>query len=185
MPSDSDPKKPTNGAPNSPEEEADESNDAASSSLTDAIAELTRQRDDTLDQLRRTQAEFLNYQKRAKQQAETDRQYAITGLVLDLLSVLDNFERALTAAKTSGVEAIVSGLEMVEKQLLAALQKHGVEVIPALHHPFDPNLHEAIVQQPKPNVPEGTVIAELGKGYKLKDRVLRPSKVAVSIRPQE
>ena len=74
---------------------------------------------------------------------------------------------------------------MVEKQFVAALQKHGVEPISALGQPFDPNFHEAIMQQPDAFHPEGTVVNEFARGYKLGDRVIRPSKVAVSIRPAE
>ena len=72
---------------------------------------------------------------------------------------------------------------MVQKQLLDVLGKHGVEPIPALGQPFDPNFHDAVLQQPSPTDPEGTVVAELSKGYKIRDRVLRPTKVAVSVRP--
>ncbi len=78
---------------------------------------------------------------------------------------------------------IVSGLEMVHRQMLSALAKNGVEAISAIGQPFDPNYHEALMQQPDADHPEGTVVAELGKGYKLNDRVLRPTKVAVSIKP--
>ena len=75
---------------------------------------------------------------------------------------------------------------MVEKQFVAALAKHGVEPIKALGQPFDPNFHEAIMQQPDPHHPEGTVVAELARGYKLNDRVIRPTKVAVSVvRPRD
>src|SRR5919202_3275860 len=87
------------------------------------------------------------------------------------------------ARGTPGAEPIVAGLEMVHKQLLATLAKHGVEPIVALGQPFDPNQHEALIQQPDADHPEGTVVAELGKGYKIHDRVLRPSKVAVSVQP--
>ena len=74
---------------------------------------------------------------------------------------------------------------MVEKQFVAALQKHGVEPIPSMGQPFDPNFHEAIMQQPDADHPEGTVVAEFARGYKLGDRGIRPSKVAVSIRPAD
>jgi molecular chaperone GrpE len=154
---------------------------AGATKTAESADEITRQRDDYLDQLRRKQAEFVNYQKRAQAQAAADRQFAVAGLAIDVLAVLDNFERALQAARNAGASAIVEGLEMVEKQLLAALVKNHVEPIDALGKPFDPHLHEAILQQPKAGVPEGTVVAELGKGYKLHDRVLRPSKVAVSV----
>ncbi len=72
---------------------------------------------------------------------------------------------------------------MVQKQLLDVLAKHGVEPIEALGTPFDPNLHDALVQQPTADHPEGTVVGELSKGYQIRDRVLRPTKVAVSVRP--
>ena len=102
-------------------------------------------------------------------------------LALDLVAVIDNFERAMDAARSSGASVIVEGLDMVHRQMLAALAKHGIEPIAALGLPFDPNHHEALIQQPSPDHPSGTVVAELGKGYRLKDRVLRPSKVAVSL----
>ena len=149
----------------------------------DELAQAIRQRDDYSDQLLRARAEFANYQKRARTQAEADRQYAVAGLALDLLNVLDNFERAIEAARAAGSTGIVEGLDIVNKQLAAAFAKHGVEPIAALGKPFDPNQHEALVQQPDAHHPEGTVVAELGKGYRLGERVLRPTKVAVSVHP--
>jgi molecular chaperone GrpE len=149
----------------------------------DELAQAQRQRDEYFEQLQRSRAEFLNYQKRAKSQADADRAYAVGSLARDLLDGLDNLERATEALRAAAPAGIVEGLEMVHKQLLATLAKHGVEPIAALGQPFDPNQHEALVQQPDPGKPEGTVVAELGKGYKIHDRVLRPSKVAVSVRP--
>lgn len=144
---------------------------------------LEKERDEARDQLLRTRAEFINYQKRSKQQAETDRVYAIGNLAHDLLDVIDNLDRATEAIRSSAQEGIASGLEMVHKQFLAVLAKYGVEPIEALSQPFDPNFHDALMQQPSADAPEGTVVAELGKGYKIHDRVLRPSKVAVSVKP--
>jgi molecular chaperone GrpE len=149
------------------------------------IEELQRQRDEYLDQLQRSRAEFANYQKRAKSQADADRTYAVGTLARDLLDGLDNLERATDALRASGASGITEGLDMVLKQLLAILAKHGVEPIAALGKPFDPNQHEALAQMPDPDHPEGTVVAELGKGYRIHDRVLRPSKVAVSIRAEK
>lgn len=160
-----------NNAPDQPGDAAPEASD------------VTRERDEFRDKYLRLQAEFANYQKRAKAQAENDRLYMIRPLALDLLDVLDNFERAMQAASNAGAAGIVSGLEMVHKQMLGALAKNGVEAIPAIGQPFDPNYHEALMQQPDADHPEGTVVAELGKGYKLNDRVLRPTKVAVSVKP--
>ncbi|OJW22722.1 MAG: nucleotide exchange factor GrpE [Planctomycetales bacterium 71-10] len=147
------------------------------------LSALTRERDEARDQVLRTRAEFVNYQKRTKQQAEADRLYAVGDLGRDLLDVLDNLQRAADALRSSAQEGIASGLDIVHKQFLAVLAKYGVEPIEALGQPFDPNFHEALMQQPSADAPEGTVVAELGKGYKIHDRVLRPSKVAVSVKP--
>lgn len=150
--------------------------------VVDDLANAERQRDDYLDQLQRLKAEFANYQKRSKAQADLNQMYAVGGLASDLLAVLDNFERALDAAKAAGGagKSIADGLDMVHRQLMSALGKHGVEPIEAIGQPFDPNQHEALMTQPSKDHPQGTVVAELGRGYRLKDRVLRPSKVAIS-----
>lgn len=148
-----------------------------------APSEVARQRDEYLEQLQRTRADFLNFQKRAKTQAEIDRTYAVAGLAADTLDVLDNFERALQAARASGATSIVEGLELVYKQILETLARHGVEPIEAQGQPFSPDFHEAVAQQPSSAHPEGTVVAEYGRGYRLRDRVLRPSKVVVSVPP--
>ncbi len=165
-------------------ESAKESTDSSDPMEVEAeLTEALRQRDEYLDQLRRSQADFSNFQKRLRAQADAERPYAIFPLAADLLDVLDNFERAIEAARTAGANSIVSGLEMVHKQLLEKLVKHGIEPIESLQQPFDPNLHEALMQAPDPNGPEGIVVAELGRGYKIQDRILRPSKVAVSVKP--
>jgi molecular chaperone GrpE len=153
--------------------------------VLDEIAQLQKQRDEYLDQLQRSRAEFANYQKRSKSQADADRLYAVGSLARDLLDGLDNLERATDALRASGASGITEGLDMVHRQMLATLAKHGVEPIAALGKPFDPNQHEAMIQQPDAEHPEGTVVAELSKGYRIHDRVLRPSKVAVSIRPAQ
>ena len=135
------------------------------------------------DQVLRARAEFANYQKRAKQQADSDRVYAVGSLARDLLDPLDNLERAIEALRASGDLGVTAGLDMVQRQLAEVLAKHGVEPIKAHGCPFDPNLHDAVVQQPSALHPEGTVVSELSKGYKIRERVLRPSKVAVSTKP--
>jgi molecular chaperone GrpE len=163
--------------------EATTNGESAPLNLTEELTQAQKQRDEYFEQLQRSRAEFANYQKRSKSQAESDRIYAVGSLARDLLEGLDNLERATEALKGSAASGIVDGLAMVHKQLLATLAKHGVEPIESLGAHFDPNQHEALVQQPDPDKPEGTVVAELGKGYKLHDRVLRPTKVAVSIKP--
>lgn len=149
----------------------------------ETMAEVTRQRDEYLDLLRRTQAEFLNYQKRSKSQADTDRQYAVGNLALDMLSVMDNLDRAAEAARQTGATSIVEGLEMVQRQFLQALAKHGVQPIESVGLAFDPNQHEALTRVPSADHPEGTVVQELSRGYRLHDRILRPSRVAVAAAP--
>lgn len=163
-----------------------QSDPANSPADPDDPATLRKERDQLYEQLQRTMADFVNYQRRSKTQADLDRQYATQALAIDLLDVLDNFERALEAARSAGEagQAIASGLDMVHKQFLHALAKHGVTTIEALDTPFDPTRHEALFQQPAPDRPEGTVIQELAKGYMHHDRVLRPAKVAVSTKPQ-
>jgi molecular chaperone GrpE len=157
--------------------------DGAASSPADEVARLKQERDDFREQALRARAEFANYQKRSKQQADTDRVYAAGSLAKDLLDPLDNLSRAIDALRASGAEGITAGLDMVQRQLHEVLAKHGVEPIEAMGAPFDPNLHDALLQQPTADHPEGTVVSELSKGYKIRDRVLRPSKVAVSARP--
>jgi molecular chaperone GrpE len=152
-------------------------------SATEQIAQLKQDLDEAREQVLRARAEFANYQKRAKQQADADRAYAAGSLARDLLEPLDNLERAIGALRASGDPGVTAGLDMVQKQLLDVLGTHGVEPIPALGQPFDPNLHDAIVKQPSGEHPEGTVVAELSKGYTIRDRVLRPTKVAVSAKP--
>jgi molecular chaperone GrpE len=147
------------------------------------IASLKQERDELKDQAQRAWAEFANYQKRAKQQADADRVYAVGSLAKDLLDPLDNLDRAIDALRAKGAEGITAGLDMVQKQLHEIMARHGVEPIQAHGRPFDPNLHEAILQQPSHDHPEGTVVAEMSRGYTIRDRVLRPSKVAVSVKP--
>jgi molecular chaperone GrpE len=150
---------------------------------SEQIAQLRQERDEFREQALRSRAEFANYQKRAKQQADSDRIYSIASLARDLLEPLDNLERAIEALRTSGAPDVAAGLDMVQKQLLDILAKHGVEPIAAHGRPFDPHLHDAVLQQASLEHPEGTVVAELSKGYRIRDRVLRPSKVAVSAKP--
>ena len=142
------------------------------------------QRDEYLDQLQRSRADFANYQKRS--QVAGRRRSAVRRRLAGARPARRPRQpraRHRGAPRLGRRRGSSRGSSMVHKQLLATLAKHGVEPIAALGQPFDPNLHEALMQQPDAEHPEGTVVAELGKGYRLHDRVLRPTKVAVSIRP--
>jgi molecular chaperone GrpE len=170
------------GADSSPADEAKTAN-GERGSVSERIARLQRECDEFRDQALRSRADFANYQKRTKQQADADRAFAVSLLARDLLEPIDNLERAIEALRSSGDSGVTAGLDMVQRQLLDILAKHGVEPIPAQGQPFDPNFHDAVRQQPSLEYPAGTVISELTKGYKIRERVLRPSKVVVSAKP--
>ncbi|HET6442592.1 MAG TPA: nucleotide exchange factor GrpE [Phycisphaerae bacterium] len=151
------------------------------------LADKTRECEELFAKLQRTTADYLNYQKRMDRRLEEGRQFAIRELVLDLLPVMDNFERALGAAEVEpDVEAFLEGVRLVHDQLLAALAKHGVEPIEAGAAPgatatkFDPERHEAVAHLPSDEHPEGHVTDVVQTGYRLHGRTLRPSRVAVS-----
>jgi molecular chaperone GrpE len=139
------------------------------------------ERDKFLALLQRTQADFENYQKRNQRERELERRYWHGALALDLLPVIDNLERAMTAAKQAGETGpLVQGVGLVQTQLLDMLKRHGITPIDALNKPFDPNLHQAVMQQPSKDQPPNTVIQVLQQGFMIHDRVLRPASVIVS-----
>jgi molecular chaperone GrpE len=140
-------------------------------------ADLDRFRDLAL----RSQADFENFRKRAARDKEDAVKYANLSLLEKLIPILDNFELGLLAARNSPEAAnIVIGFDMVARQLNDFLSQAGIEPIQAEGQKFDPNLHEAVSQEPSPTVPEGNVIRQHRKGFKLKDRLIRPSAVVVS-----
>jgi molecular chaperone GrpE len=148
------------------------------------LQETERQRDEYLDLVKQTRAEFENYQKRARRDLETERRYAQTPLASDLLGALDNLARAIDAANQAGDKgALAQGVAMVQTQLLDGLRRHGVTRMEAQGQPFDPNLHQAVMQQPSAEHPAQTVLQVLEQGYMLHDRVLRPARVIVSTTP--
>ncbi len=129
----------------------------------------------------RSRAEFDNYRKRAIREKEEAIRYANASLLEKLLPVLDNFELGLGVAKTSPESAsIVEGLDMVRKQMEDFLRDQGVELLVTEGQAFDPNLHEAVGQEASAELEEGQIVRQLRKGYKIKDRLLRPSIVIVS-----
>ena len=143
-------------------------------------ADLDRFRDLAL----RSQADFENYKKRAAREKEEGIKYANSSLLGKLLPILDNFELGLSAARGEGEKSpIFSGMSMILKQLDEFLRESGVQAIEAEGEKFDPNLHEAIAREASAEVPEGTVLRQTRRGYRLKDRLLRPSSVVVSSGP--
>jgi molecular chaperone GrpE len=143
-------------------------------------ADLDRFRDLAM----RTQADFENYKKRCQREKEEAVKYANTSLLERLVAIIDNFELGLSAAKADGENsAIYSGMSMVLKQLNDFLSDNGLQPIEAEGQPFDPNMHEAIGQEPSDTVPENHVTRQTRRGYRFKDRLLRPSSVVVSKGP--
>lgn len=147
----------------------------------DAIAQELA---DARDRLLRTQAELDNYRKRVRREIEEDRRYATQDLMRDLLPVLDNVRRAIEAGeKSPDASGLLAGVRMVAQQLDDVLARHNCTRIDALHEPFDPNVHEAIMQQPSAEHPPQTVLGVVQEGFRLHDRVLRPTQVIVSALP--
>lgn len=139
------------------------------------------ERDRYFEMLQRAQADLENYRKRVQREMESERRFAALPFVRDLLPVVDNVERALEAARASDdVARLTEGIELVRAQLLEVLSRHGVEPIEAVGRPFDPNVHEALLERPDRENADRTVLEEVGKGYQMHDRVVRPSKVVVS-----
>jgi molecular chaperone GrpE len=131
----------------------------------------------------RLQADFDNFRRRALKEREEAHQYGHENLVKDLLATVDNLERAIEHARKSDggdFESMLQGVELVQRELLGALEIHGVSEIEAGNVAFDPNVHEAMAQQEDDSVPANTVIEVFQKGYRLRDRLLRPARVVVS-----
>ena len=143
-------------------------------------ADLDRFRDLAL----RTQADFENYKKRSAREKEEAIKYANSSLLQRLVSIIDNFELGLAAAKEQGeASPIYAGMVLVQKQLNDLLSENGLHPIEAEGKKFDPNEHEAIAHEPSQHIPEGNVLRQTGRGYRFKERLLRPAKVVVSKGP--
>lgn len=143
------------------------------------LERLAAERDEFLNALQLVKADFDNYRKRVERDRAAERRAAARDLLVELLPVMDNLERAL-AALADADASIRAGVEMVRDQLAGVLAKHGVVEIEALRQPFDPTIHEAVVQSHSPDHDEGTVVAVIEKGYRHDDTVIRPARVVVA-----
>ncbi|MFI5102450.1 MAG: nucleotide exchange factor GrpE [Terriglobales bacterium] len=166
---------------------ADEEEDAAPVSAAAKIVEvgavsetekLKAERDALLDRLARLQAEFDNARKRAVREQQEFREFAAADVVKNFLPILDSFERALRAAGDSS--DFRNGVELIYRQFQDVLQKIGVQPIASIGQPFDPRVHEAIEMVDTTEVPDHHVLDELQRGYKYKERLLRPAMVRVA-----
>jgi molecular chaperone GrpE len=160
--------------------------DAAPAEPAVDAAALVKEVAELKDRVLRTLAEMENLRRRTEREVADARAYGIASFARDLIGVADNIRRALEAAGESDVaaggaaKALVDGVELTERELLKALEKHGVKKFDPQGAKFDPNLHQAIFEVPDPNVPAGSVVQVVQSGYTIGDRVLRPAMVGVS-----
>ena len=133
----------------------------------------------------RAAAEYDNAAKRAQRELQDARKYGVTGLVRDLLGIVDNLQRAVAAVPEDALQeneqlkTLVTGVEMIERELQGIFEKHHIEVVDPKGDPFDPHLHEAMFEMPAPDQPEGSVVQVVQVGYRLHDRLLRPARVGI------
>lgn len=171
---------PADGDKNPPGQPTEVSSDAPGAGSD--LEKLKAERDALLDRLARAQAEFENARRRAAKEQQDYRDYATADAIRTLLPTIDSFDRALhTKAEAADFR---SGIELIYKQLQDALGKLGVRAVPAKGEPFDPHVHEAIEMVETTEAPDHQVIEELQRGYKFKDRLLRPAMVKVAKNPE-
>ncbi len=142
--------------------------------------------DELWDRLLRTTADLENFKKRAARERQDAIRFANASLLEKLIPALDNFDMALAAAnhaEDNSVESLKAGITMIHTQLKNALAEAGLEEIDAANQPFDPNLHEAVSQEESAEMPDGHVVRQLRKGYRLRDRLIRPASVVVARKP--
>jgi len=158
-----------------------EARDVESEADLEELRQKAAERDELHEKWLRATADYMNLQKRLRKEMATAATQGVQRLAEDLLPVLDAFERAIGAAiSANDIDQMVEGIRLVQQALSQSLTEHGVEMIEAEGKPFDPTLHEAVMTRPDPSVPDGTVIEEVRKGYRLGDRVIRASQVVVA-----
>ncbi|WP_058301941.1 nucleotide exchange factor GrpE [Gorillibacterium timonense] len=147
----------------------------------DQVARLEKELQESLERSLRAQADFDNFRRRTRQEKEEFAKYASSKVIGSLLPVVDNFERALDSSReTRDFDALLKGLEMTFRQLEQLLSQEGVTKMETVGQPFNPELHQAVMQVESDEYEEGTVVEEVMKGYTLGDKILRPAMVKVS-----
>jgi molecular chaperone GrpE len=150
------------------------------------VRELESQQSDLTDRLLRAHADMENLRKRTEREKQDGARYAISKFALDMVGIGDNFQRAVAAVPASAreqdgaVRSLIEGVEMTERAFLQVLERHGVKPIDPIGEPFNPNLHQAVMEEEAAEVPTGTVIKVFQPGYIIEERVLRPAMVVVS-----
>ena len=159
-------------------------NDEAAPTLEEQLQTALAERDQFKDKWTRALADHDNYRRRVQREADEDRKYAALPLLKTLLPAFDGLDRAVfAAAQSKNADELIGGVQLTIKQLETALNGFGAKSIAAQGQPFDPNQHEAISQLPSAEHPPMTVLHDIERGYMLHDRVVRPSKVIVSVAP--
>ena len=153
----------------------------------EVLTRLMKENEELKDRALRAAAEMENLRRRTARDVQDARAYAVSNFARDMLSVSDNLRRALEAipaeakaAADAGLKALAEGVEMTERAMLAALERHGVKKLAPEGEKFDPNFHQAMFEIPNPDVPNGTVVQVVQAGYSIGDRVLRPAMVGVA-----
>ncbi|MDQ0858320.1 molecular chaperone GrpE [Bacillus sp. V2I10] len=160
-------------------EQAQESDELSAAKAK--IEELDAKLSETENRMYRVQADLDNFRRRARLDLEAAQKYRSQNLITEILPALDNFERALKIdTDDEKTQSLLQGMEMVYRQLVQALQNEGIEAIQAEGQPFDPHLHQAVMQVEDDQYESNVVIEEFQKGYKLKDRIIRPAMVKVN-----
>jgi len=151
--------------------------------MADPVADLKAERDQLLDRLARLQAEFDNARKRQEREKQEFRDYATGNVVEQFLPVLDNFTLALNA--NASAEQLRQGVELIVKQMDEVLRNLSVTAVPTVGEPFDPRVHEALGTVERDDLPDHSIAEEIRKGYKIRERLLRPAMVRVVSNPKQ
>lgn len=161
--------------------QSSEQDERAAEKLQQELEAVRKEKDEVFARLQRVSADYANFQKRVPKQVNDSVGYERERILKSLLPVLDNFERTLKAeASSQNLDAFVKGVEIIRDQMLGVLKAHGVEPIQAVGERFDPERHEAMLRKHEIDQPDDVVLEEYQTGYKLEDRILRPSRVAVN-----
>ena len=176
----------TTGA-NQPDAAAPETEQTPEAAAADPVAALAKEAADLKDRLLRTLAEMENLRRRTEREVADARTYGIANFARDILAVADNMERALKALDDeiranaeAGVKSLLDGVELTERELIKAMEKHGIKRLEPQGQKFDPNLHQAMFEIPDESVPACTVVQIMQPGYTIGERVLRPALVGIS-----
>jgi molecular chaperone GrpE len=147
--------------------------------LLAVVEDKNRLLEEHAERYKRLQADFENFRRRTRQEKEELSCIVAQGLILELLPIMDNFERALESAAAQDAAGILAGVEMIYRQFSQALEKNGLACVPALGQVFDPQQHEAVVRVEDETQADGTIVQELQKGYAVRGKIIRPSMVKV------